>query len=45
MTRTGRLKLVDYDGMCVPALVGRRNLEFGVAPYQHPRRNGERNSL
>jgi hypothetical protein len=35
----GELKLVDYDGMCVPALVGRRNLEIGVEPYQHPQRN------
>ena len=34
-----RSKLVDYDGMCVPALVGRRNLEVGVEPYQHPQRN------
>jgi hypothetical protein len=39
VTPAGRLKLVDYDGMCVPALVGRRNLEVGVEPYQHPRRN------
>jgi serine/threonine protein kinase len=33
-----RLKLVDYDGMCVPPLVGRRNLEVGVEPYQHRER-------
>lgn len=33
-----RVKLVDYDGMCVPPLVGRRNLEVGVEPYQHPLR-------
>lgn len=39
VTRDGRLKLVDYDCMCVPALVGRRNLEVGVEPYQHPDRN------
>jgi hypothetical protein len=32
---TWQLKLVDYDGMCVPPLVGRRNLEVGVEPYQH----------
>lgn len=31
----GELKLVDYDCMCVPKLVGRRNLEVGVPPYQH----------
>ncbi|MFH1265508.1 MAG: hypothetical protein ABIK89_07240 [Planctomycetota bacterium] len=39
VTRGGQLKLVDYDCMCVPALVGRRNLEVGVEPYQHPDRN------
>jgi len=33
-----QVKLVDYDGMCVPPLVGRRNLEVGVEPYQHPDR-------
>ena len=32
------LKLVDYDGMCVPALAGAECLEFGTPPYQHPRR-------
>ena len=35
------LKLVDYDCMCVPDLVGRRNLEIGVEPYQHPARNSD----
>ena len=39
VTPDGRLKLVDYDCMCVPALFGRRNLEIGVEPYQHPQRN------
>lgn len=39
VTREGRLKLVDYDGICVPALEGRRNLEIGIRPYQHPERN------
>lgn len=39
VTPAGDLKLVDYDGMCVPALVGRRNLEVGNRPYQHPDRN------
>ena len=39
VTPAGRLKLVDYDGMGVPALVGRRNLEIGVRPYQHPQRD------
>ncbi len=41
VTPKGYLKLVDYDGMCVPALAGRRNLEIGVRPYQHPQRNGQ----
>jgi hypothetical protein len=39
VTDAGQLKLVDYDCMCVPSLVGRRNLEVGVEPYQHPGRN------
>jgi hypothetical protein len=38
VTAAGELKLVDYDGMCVPAIEGRINLEFGVEPYQHPQR-------
>lgn len=41
VTGSGELKLVDYDCMCVPALVGRKNLEIGVDPYQHPERNDE----
>ena len=39
VTKAGELKLVDYDGMCVPAIEGRVNLELGVEPYQHPERN------
>jgi hypothetical protein len=39
VTEAGELKLVDYDCVCVPALVGRRNLEVGVEPYQHTDRN------
>jgi hypothetical protein len=35
VTSAWQIKLVDYDGMCVPPLVGRRNLEVGVEPYQH----------
>ena len=38
VTPQSEMKLVDYDGMCVPALVGRRNLEVGVEPYQHRQR-------
>ena len=41
VTSSGQLKLVDYDCLCVPALVGRTNLEIGVDPYQHPERNHE----
>ena len=37
----GHFKLVDYDCMCVPALIGRRNLETGLPPYQHPNRNAD----
>lgn len=39
VTPEGRLKLVDYDCMSVPGLFGQRNLEIGVQPYQHPKRN------
>ena len=39
VTPSGELKLVDYDCMCVPNLVGRPNLEIGVEPYQHPERD------
>ena len=39
----GQFKLVDYDCMSVPALFGRRNLEVGLPPYQHPGRTGETN--
>jgi hypothetical protein len=35
VTQGWQIRLVDYDGMCVPPLVGRRNLEVGVEPYQH----------
>ena len=32
------LKLVDYDGMFVPAYAGRTAPEIGLPSYQHPRR-------
>ncbi len=41
VTEQDEFKLVDYDCMCVPALVGRTNLEIGVEPYQHPHRNAD----
>ncbi len=34
----GRLRLIDYDGMWVPALKGQQSLELGLADYQHPGR-------
>ena len=36
----GELKLVDYDGMFVPALTGLGSHELGQQHYQHPRRTG-----
>ena len=33
------LKLVDYDGMFVPTLAGKRSAELGHPNYQHPRRS------
>jgi hypothetical protein len=35
-----QLKLVDYDGMFVPALRGRTGTELGHRNYQHPKRSG-----
>jgi hypothetical protein len=34
--------LVDYDGMCVPGLVGQPAVECGMPAYQHPRRNTQK---
>ncbi|HEY2593149.1 MAG TPA: hypothetical protein VGK33_04545, partial [Chloroflexota bacterium] len=36
---SGTLRLVDYDGMFVPALHGRPASESGDPNYQHPRRS------
>ena len=36
---TGALRLVDYDGMFVPALAGQQSTEQGQPSYQHPSRN------
>lgn len=36
----GELRLIDYDGMFVPALRGRTSHEIGQKNYQHPRRAG-----
>ncbi|MBM4045843.1 MAG: hypothetical protein FJ279_12065 [Planctomycetes bacterium] len=35
----GAIKLVDYDGMYVPALEGRHGIELGHRNYQHPERS------
>jgi serine/threonine protein kinase len=40
-TDNDEIKLVDYDGMCVPALQGLDALEAGVVPYQHPSRGAD----
>jgi len=37
----GQLRLVDYDGMFVPTLQGRRASELGHINYQHPKRSPE----
>lgn len=39
ITPQGRLRLIDYDGMYVPALAGRHSNELGHRNYQHPSRN------
>jgi hypothetical protein len=36
-----QLKLIDYDGMYVPALRGRGSHEKGHPAYQHPQRDGK----
>jgi hypothetical protein len=41
ITDAGDVKLVDYDGMCVPALVGRKTEEGGTPPYRHPQRGND----
>ena len=35
----GQLRLIDYDGMYVPALAGRTSHEIGHRNYQHPQRS------
>ena len=36
---SGQLRLIDYDGMYVPALAGRQSHEIGHRNYQHPLRS------
>ncbi len=37
----GEIKLIDYDGMFVPALFGKNSVEEGSPNYQHPKRNSK----
>jgi hypothetical protein len=39
--RALQIKLVDYDGMCVPALTLLKSIEVGHPAYQHPQRQRE----
>ena len=39
VTPDGKLKLIDYDGVFVPALRGRKANEKGSPCYQHPKRD------
>lgn len=39
VTENGIVKLIDYDGMYVPALAGRVGHEIGHRNYQHPERS------
>jgi len=39
MVCNGQLRLIDYDGMYVPALTGRHSHELGHRNYQHPQRS------
>lgn len=36
-----QLKLIDYDGMYIPAFTGNINLERGRAEFQHPKRGSQ----
>ena len=40
LVKSGEFRLIDYDGMFVPALQGRGSHEKGHPAYQHPRRSG-----
>ena len=41
VTSKGELRLVDYDGMFVPALRGQPSHELGHSNYQHPQRTAQ----
>lgn len=40
LVSNGQIKLIDYDGMYVPALAGLASHEEGHRNYQHPARSG-----
>ena len=41
VTAEGNLRLIDYDGMYVPALYGLHSNELGHRKFQHPQRRSE----
>jgi len=41
LVSAGQLRLVDYDGMFVPPLLGERAPELGHPNYQHPKRTAK----
>ena len=41
LTTSGKLVLIDYDGMFVPNLAGKLAQEGGGKSYQHPKRSAE----
>lgn len=38
IVKDGKIKLVDYDGMFLPAFAGKQSNEIGHPNYQHPQR-------
>ena len=38
ITNKGEIKLIDYDSVCVPEIIGQRELITGKQGYQHPSR-------
>ena len=35
---SGEIKLIDYDSVCVPNMIGQKDITRGMAGYQHPSR-------
>jgi hypothetical protein len=38
VTKSGEIKLVDYDSICIPEIEGQKELVTGLKGYQHPSR-------